>query len=93
MVHVHEQKPADSCGNSGDIFHDIRRVRRRGGEPEHRRRGDVPGDLRRVGARRHGASLLCQPHLRCPLQPRRHRRLRHVRTLPVEAGNKAFSWI
>jgi hypothetical protein len=69
-----------------DVLPDLRRVRGGGGEPAHRRHGDVPGHLHRVGPRRHGDGLLRRPHLRRAPQPRRLRRIRHLRPLPVEAG-------
>lgn len=46
-----EREHADCGGGPGDLLHHLRWVRLRGGEPEHRGHGDVPGHLRRVGAR------------------------------------------
>ncbi|XP_025817447.1 uncharacterized protein LOC112894072 isoform X3 [Panicum hallii] len=85
----HDLRPVhaeDYRGDPGDLLHDLRRLRLSGGEPEHGGHGDVPGHLRRVGAGGDGPRLLRRPHLRRALQPRRHRRLRHVWALPLEAG-------
>ncbi|KAI5005720.1 hypothetical protein ZWY2020_032963 [Hordeum vulgare] len=47
--------------NFGNLLHDLGGMQLRGGEPEHGRRGDIPGDLRRVRPRRHGHGLLRRP--------------------------------
>lgn len=79
---------AVDSGGCGDIFPDIRRMHVGGGEPEQQEGGGVARDIHRLGAGGDGPRLLPRPHLRRPLQPRRHYFLRHLQTLPMEAGKK-----
>ncbi|KAL5651941.1 hypothetical protein ACJX0J_037399, partial [Zea mays] len=73
------------CRVPGNVLPDLCRLRGHRGERQERH-GHVPRHRRGVGDGRHGHDLRRRPRLRRAHQPRRQRRLRHLRPVPLEEG-------
>lgn len=80
---------ADSSGVTSDVLLGIFWWRRHTGERRQGQCGDAAGDRVGVGAGGDGDGLLRRPHLRRPLQPRRHHRFRLLQEVLLEAGMHA----
>jgi hypothetical protein len=75
------------CRVPGNVLPDLCRLRGHRGERQERH-GHVPRHRRGVGDGRHGHDLRRRPRLRRAHQPRRQRRLRHLRPVPLEEGTR-----